>query len=58
MSRGAKITLLILVFTVLIFGLSAAAWFIFKNERVSAAKSYLGQGDQYLNNDNFSSIHR
>lgn len=54
MNRGAKITLVIFVILLVIAGLSLGAWFVFKNERASAAESFLGQGDQYLNNDNFS----
>jgi len=54
MSRGAKITLVIFVILFVIAGLLVGAWFVFKNERASAAESYILQGDNYLNQENFA----
>jgi len=54
MSRGAKITLVVFVFILVVAGLSIGSWFIFKNDRAMAAKSYLDLGDKYLNDKNYS----
>jgi len=54
MSRGAKITLVVFVFILIVSGLSIGAWFIFKNDRAMAAEFYLNLGDKYLNDKNYS----
>lgn len=54
MSRGAKITLVVFVVLLVVAGLSVTAWFLFKNERATAAESYLAKGDKFLNEKNYS----
>ncbi|MBU2595578.1 hypothetical protein KJ713_01950, partial [Patescibacteria group bacterium] len=54
MTRGAKITLVVFVFVLVIAGLSIGAWFIFRQDRALAAESYLNLGDKYLKDENYS----